>query len=375
MKEFIYDTIIDAENICNLNHEIKLLKEAVEANKKVVVYGPRNYGKTSVIKSIIIPYFRKIHHQSFVLFADLMEVRSEAAINARIRRSFERSFSEAFPAKNLLEKAKQFISSLSPTISIDPLTALPEISISAQNKEINTFWQDIFRNINNKIAKELPVLIVLDEFQDIAFVDGAQGLFRQVLQEFKDISIVILGSKQHLLSDIFAAPNAPLANFGEDIEFYPIEYTVYHKYMEERFVRKNLSISLENSKKLQDLMQRVPEAINIICANLLYRLNNQEIKWKDITDSLFDVLAARSSRYEKLLSFYSEAERNVLINLQKNSPLKQPNGKDFLSRVSVSQGGVRKIIKSFIDSSAIEQTAEGYRLSDPLLANYIRQYR
>lgn len=374
-KGFIFDTVLNQHDICNLHKERKRLRQAVEQKKKLIVYGPRNCGKTSVMQSIVIPEFRAKHKSCFVLNLDLMEVKSEEDLSKRIKIGFEKSFAESFPNKNLWNTAKQFISGLRPTLEIDPLTSQSSISITSSKGNNNTYWLEIFSIILKDIIPELPTLIVIDEFQDISFVEGAQGLMRSSLQYFNDVPIVLLGSKRHLLTKIFAVPSAPLAQFGEDLEFTPIPYNEYHNYIQERFKQKNIFLNLELSIKLQELLARSAEAINIVCDNIFSNKQDVELTWELIVDSIIKVIDSRKSRYESYLSFFSEKELEILIAIQKTGVVMQPNGKEFLRKVSVSGRSIRNIVSYLHDHSILEKIDSGYRIADPLLGIFISRYR
>lgn len=49
MKKFIFDRLVDRENICNLSKENERLLSLIEKQSNVVVFAPRNYGKTSLL--------------------------------------------------------------------------------------------------------------------------------------------------------------------------------------------------------------------------------------------------------------------------------------------------------------------------------------
>jgi DNA polymerase III delta subunit len=123
---------------------------------------------------------------------------------------------------------------------------------------------DIFQTIN-KINKDIPSLIIIDEFQDISLIDEAKALFPNAFQQISDLPIIVLGSKRHLLKNIFGLPASPLANWGKDVNIKPINYEEYHQYIEERFKQKGLEISLDANKYIQNEMQRAPESINMLC--------------------------------------------------------------------------------------------------------------
>ena len=375
MKGFYYDTLLDEENICNLDRERELILRGILAGKKLVVYGPRNFGKTSLVRNVIIPRFRKKQKKSFILFVDLMEVKGLEAIHQRVRAGFEKSFADSFPRKNLLEIAKRFLTNLRPKVTIDPLTGEPALSITAEAHKTDLPFTEMFSTIGEKIAAEVPTLIVLDEFQDIAFVPEAQGLFRQAFQELKGIPIVLMGSKRHILSRIFSQPAAPLASFGEDIEFHPIPYEEYHRYILERFSERKLTLSLEGAKDLQDALFRIPEAINIVCAYFQSTFQNKAINQKEIYLAIDRVVESRSSRYEELLSLFSEKEEDVIAQLAKQGTIQHPTSQEFLKMVHASARSVRMIIDRFMNRSLVEKTGEGYRVSDPMLFHFLKKYR
>lgn len=374
-QPFQFDTILSADNICNLLKERDLLTKAVSQNKKLVVYGPRNCGKTSLIQSEIIPRFRKKHKKVFVLNVDLMEVKSLEAISTRIHKAFERAFSDAFPAQKLLESAKQLLSGLRPTIEFDPVSAAPSISFGSTEKKDTADFEKLFAAIRESIAIKIPTLIVMDEFQDIAFVPEAQGLLRNVLQYFDQVPIILLGSKKHILNRIFSMPNAPLAGFGEDLEFGTIAYEEYERYINERFKKRGLLLAKEDSKKLQDLLHRSPEAINMVCSEIYNSFEQEKITWEKVVKSLYNVIDKRRSRYETFLANFTEKEESLLVALKKAEPLKQPTSKEFLRTVKISNRSVMEMIRYMYNHSIVDKTEEGYRLSDPLLGFYIGRYR
>lgn len=375
MKGFYYDTLLEEENLCNLNREKELIFQGVLGGKKLVIYGPRNFGKTSLIKNVIIPRFRKKHKKGFVLFADLMEVKNLESIHHRIRAGFEKSFADSFPRRNLLDTARRFLQSLRPQVTLDELTGQPTLSLTSQSSSPCPTFAEIFSTIREKIAKEMPVLIVLDEFQDIAFVPEAQGLFRQALQEFGNIPVILMGSKRHILSKIFSQPSAPLAAFGEDVEFKPIPYEEYHRYILERFRERKLTIDNRDAKELQDALFRIPEAINIVCAYLCSTFYNRTIGAEDIFPAIDKVIEGRSSRYEELLSLLSEKEEEVLERLAQQGRLKHPTSQEFLRGVHASHRSVKLIVDRFMDRSLIDRTDDGYRVSDPMFYYFLRKYR
>lgn len=273
-----------------------------------------------------------------------------------------------------MEDVKRFLGSLRPEISFDPNTGAPSLSIASYQQDKKVSCREIFKTILD-ISKERDAIVVLDEFQDVAFVDEAQGLFRSAFQELKEIPIIIMGSKRHILSNILARPSAPLSMFGEDIEFGPIPYDEYHNYILERFKEKKLTMSVDDATYLQDLVLRVPEAINIVCAEIMDENENKKIGREEICRAVGGAVERRQSRHEEYLSHFSENEESVLISIAKQGPVKHPNSRDFLKTVRPTSRMVGIIVKHLLDKSVLDHSADGYFVCDPLFAFYIRHYR
>jgi hypothetical protein len=134
-------------------------------------------------------------------------------------------------------------------------------------------------------------------------------------------------------------------------------------------------ISPDNARYLQDLLQRVPEAVNRHCQQIMDMYANREIGRDAIVESLMKLLENRESRYETFLGQFSATEGRVLISLAKEQVVNHPQSKQFLANASLSARAVSQIINRLMDQGVVEKIDPGYRLSDPLLAAYLRYYR
>ncbi len=374
MKEFIFDRLVNRENICGLENEQKQIKKFIDQGQNIVIYAQRNYGKTSLIKNVIMEDFREENKKSFLFFVDLMGVKDMESIISRLKQGLEQSIKESFPLKSLANSLGEFFASLNPVISYDAGTGIPSVRIEsggAIRKKITI--EDIFQNLD-LISKKIPTLIILDEFQDIALIEEAESLFRNAFQQLKAAPIIILGSKKHLLRNIFALPNSPLAGFGKDVVIEPIDYEKYHDYISERFAKKKLKISPEDSQYLQDLMNRQPEAINVLCYEILQENQSIKIDRKIISSALQQVLVGRK-RFETMLANFSVSEERILIEMAKENKVSQPQGKDFTAKVKLTARSVKTNIDRLMDQGIIDLEGGEYYICDPLLGVYLKYFR
>lgn len=374
MKRFIFDRLVDRENICNLKAEQEKLFNLITKKANIVLYAPRNFGKTSVLKNIIIPDFKKRNKKSFVFFADCFQVKDLDSLILRLANAFERSFEESFPIKNIIENVKTLFSSLRPEISIDPHTGNASISVTPILTKKSYSIHSITQLISD-ISQKIPCLIIIDEFQDIAYVPEAEAMIRTAFQSIDSIPIILSGSKKHILTKMFANPDSPLAFWGVDVEFIAIEYEEYYEYIQTRFKPYNIHITSSLSIKLQDFMQRIPEPVNILCQQIIDTFPGHTMTEEKIYQALYLLLENRESRYESFLGLLSSSEEKILICLAKTGFIEKIQSREFVGKTGYTPRTVGKICNRLIEKGIIEKNKKLFGVTDPLLKYYLIRYR
>ncbi len=373
---FFTDTVLLSDAICNLKTEQMALLKSVENGQRVVIFGRRNTGKTSLVKSVVIANFQKNYTSSLAIFVDFLGVKDLDDIEIRLRIALQDSLAKAFPTQEKLRAVAELLKNIRPQMSIDALTGEASFTITSTSNTKKIRMDELFETIALYHRKN-RALLVMDEFQDIALVQGAQAKLRTLMQNLpNDLPIIVLGSKKHLLSKIFAAPKAPFANWGRDLEIPPIKTSDYHPYIQMRFDARQLQISPESVRFLQDQMNDIPESINLICQEVM---NDSEISGeigpKQLSMAINRLLENRNGRFEEYLTTFTSNEIHVLRAISLSGPIKSPSSKAFLAASGVSSAGVLKIIKTLENDAILYRMPEGYILADPLLAKYLIRFR
>ena len=376
MKRFIFDSILDEENICNLEKEKHKIMKGVDHGLKLLVYGKRNMGKTSLVKNVIAKSWLRRESSGFFMYVDLMGVKQLSQISERMTIAFSEAYNDCFKMKSVFNNMLKIITGIKPSIELDE-KGYPKLSFGIVGGEKIRPFTDILKQLDLIYASNIPIFLVLDEFQDIALIDEAEALFRNGLEHIdSQIPVVISGSKQHLLNRIFARPKAPFFNWGTHVYFEAINYHDYWQYMDERFKQEGFRISFENAVYLQDKMSRMPEAINRLCFALLFHdIPKGEITKEDINSGLSKVVSDRRNEPEIYLSGFTASEQKVIVNLAKMEPVLHPQGKDFIKSINLTAPGVRKIMMKLEDETVVYKEEAGYILADPLLKQHILRFR
>lgn len=87
------------------------------------------------------------------------------------------------------------------------------------------------------------------------------------------------------------------------------------------------------------------------------------------------IIDERRGKFEKQMMRFRGNARQILVAIAKNSPIKHPKEKDFLTLIqTLASTSVFKIIRELEQNAGIYQTVVGYVMADLLLAIYLRRY-
>ncbi len=373
-KIFRHDILLDNTEICNLQQDSDALLKGIVQGHRIVFIGRRNTGKTSLVKARIIPQFQNMNPKALVVFIDLMGVKTLNQISARFQSAFEHSISRLNPTTAFLKKLALSIRNLRPTMGIDALTGQPEFSLGVDSQHSSIPFAAIISEIG-KYHIEHSALLVIDEFQDVHYVEEAEALFRNAFQQLPaDLPVVAMGSKKSILAKIFAVPKAPLASWGRQYEISKISSEDYTPYFNERLNPVGCTVKELLMGALIQEMDGIPEAINLI-GDWWQRhyAGGGELTSQDIFPAIAGVVEERHSLFLEHMKFYTEKEETFLRALARSQPVKSPLGSLFLSKLKMSPGGAGPLIKRLEADAIIYRQPEGFVIGDPILAHWLRR--
>ena len=378
--EFYTDVILEKQDVCNLAKERIQIDQGIKAGQKLLVYGKRNTGKTSVVKNVIGFDWKALHPNGVFIYLDFFGVATEEQILSRLTSGLAQSIRRSFPVQTSLLRVLDVLKLLRPKIEFDS-SGLPSLTLGVGQKTRAGF-EAFFESIAQLYSKKYPVLIVFDEFQDIHQVPEAEGILRNYLQNLPGkLPVVIMGSKKHILSQMFSSPKRAFFNWGNHIEFGLIPYEEFTEYINIRLKKNGMRIDPEISKILQDTMNRDPEAINRICQEMISRFSIPRAPMKSLTvsevaDATRSLLEKRRSALEEYLNRFTPAEERVLIAFSKQEGREmQPMGKAFLEKSNLTAGGMKKIIDRLLDSAVLYHEKNEYSVADPFVWRHLKEFR
>jgi uncharacterized protein len=384
MALFPYDTLIEENDFCNFKKERLLLEEWVNEGKCIKIFGPRNFGKTSLVRNIVGKNWElKDPEKRLIVFADMFAVESDKDVSAVLAKGFAQALQKK---KSWLEKGVQFFSLLKhirpvwrPPVSTDDFG---EFSITSESGSPEVDSETVIENIDQLNRKgKFRCLLILDEFQELSALNMSQAKLRGALQKLSDsTSVAILGSKKHMLQKIFNEPKEPFHNWGNTLELGYIPHDEYTEFANSRFKLVGQKLTPEASVFLQDFFFRIPESMNRACDFISRKVGNKEITLQTIKPILEDFLElSRSIPAAQYLSL-STNERSFLKAITEAGSGETLHSREFLLRtmtLGISKSSLAGLKTRLLDRGVLFE-ADGeakpiLKFADPLLYHLVRK--
>jgi AAA+ ATPase superfamily predicted ATPase len=288
------------------------------SGQNIVIISPRRYGKTSLIfeairqlreQKMLIAYLDLFRSPTKDRFADLLA----AAVFSGLINPVERALKDAVSFFQRLP--------IQPKVTIGP-DGMPtfEFSASQRSRDIDRTIEELLA-LPGRIAAERHrgVAVVFDEFQEILSIDEhLPGLMRAVFQTQDDVAHVFLGSRRHLMQEVFTNQHQPLYKMAKPIVLRPIEPVAFSAFIRERFAETGLAIDDAAIRRVLAVTGGHPHDTQELCYFLWSLAQGgrlPSVGESTVSTALTQVLDAESAHYTTLWEALSAHQRLVLLAL------------------------------------------------------------
>lgn len=371
---FSFDSIVTGENFCNREVEIEELLGDIRSCHNIIMFSQRRYGKTSLIKKVL--NLAK-NEGLLTIYTDIYHILNEDDLVKSYARALASTMDS--PVDKMLQTLKTVFSFLRPKISLDD-EGNPEFTFGVEKgKEPSEDIQEVFESVYKYITKnKMKAAIVFDEFQQIGqlhTVHRIESIIRSCIQEHQNISYIFMGSKKHLIFDLFSNPTRPLYGIGKMFPLGKITPEHLSTFVYKRFNSSGKKISKEASLRVVDICESHPYYTQYVSHTLW------EITPPDLNISKADIYKAMdltinriSPRYEGVWELLPVRQRQSLIALSNM----QSNEKIFSGGVIqryglVSAASFRKALHSLLEKGLVDMDNMTFSIIDVFFKQWIQK--
>ena len=368
---FVYGETVSGENFCNRTREIKELVADIKNCQNVIIFSPRRYGKTSLIKQVL----QKVKAKGVLTFyVDLYP-----AINKRkFIELYAGAISSGLPGgvRQVVKKIKEYLPRIIPKVVMEEQSVHFEFEFD-HTSNISPHIDDLFVAVK-KVAdqKEKTAVVVFDEFQEIANFDDdeIERKMRSVFQNHRNVSYIFMGSKTHLMRDIFNNPNRPFYKSGKHFPLDKIDPKKLSLFAKKKFSDQAIDIGHNELNSILNNTECHPYYFQMLCHVLLELcMDSRMITEADIDEALNILISRESSVYVAIWEELTIKQKNLMVALAKEEYPEVFSNK-FLETYGLgSSSSIQKALKKLLKKELVQQESGSYIIYDLFLKKWIRR--
>jgi AAA+ ATPase superfamily predicted ATPase len=365
MNPFKYGQVVKDEDFCPRPKLLKDVGGFIKSGQNILIQGERRTGKTSLIFEAL-RRLRKRH----IVYIDLLEVKSSDDLCKRIIKaviSLEQQ-------NGVAEKLFKSLSRLKPTLSIDPLTGQPSISLDASVKLQPDSIEGILDMIG-AINKRKALVVVFDEFQDILNLKDykeALALLRSKIQFHSKIPYIFAGSVRNKMDDIFNRPDSAFFKSAISIDVGPIDRDQFVAFLKSKFSLGKRSVDQPVLNLIFEIAENVPGDIQQLCGAIWEITSYKDKIDESIMPRALQLIYAREFKgYEAILVQLTANQLKCLVGLAKKGG-EAPLSSEFIKEVGITLSAtIKKTLMRLIQLKIIYRYQNEYKFVNPFFKSWL----
>lgn len=365
---FEFSEPVLGDSFTDREQELKTLTARMMTGQNVIVISPRRFGKTSLILNAQESVRRRGGRTGIAnLFwcQTRQEIAQELATAVvrgplgwlRGRVEDLRSRIADLPGASLsLEKDGY-------RVSLSPLKA--QSDWTAEIRRTMTLLQDAR-------SERHPVSLVIDEFQKVAEVDpNLPGFFKSLTDaELRGVSLVLSGSRRHVMNELHAGPGAPLLGVGEILTLDPVPEADMIAFLQARVQAEGKRMTESAARLLFERARGVPAYVQ----RLAFEAFEGAHKLMDeaVVDAAVATVLRRERQYFEVIFEDLAPNQRRLLRALALQPTRSLMSRDFLDQSGLrANSSAGRALESLEASEKVELGPDGWQVSDPLFALWL----
>ena len=368
---FILSVIPPNAPFCNRIEELEKLTTYAMDGTNVVLFSPRRFGKTSLVKRVQANLAKQ---GMLVLYADFFGVTSVDDVAGKIAKSVYRFIQRN---ESLMKKALRILTTFRPVFKPEQDGSF---SISIELARPNLHGIDLL----DKTLEDLGLFmeqvgpekihIVFDEFQEITELkeQRIESTLRSHIQ-FQQSSYFFVGSRRRILLKMFNEKHRPLFQSAQLYELKRLPHDDLVKYLVAQFKKSGKRCPGKNARNISSISEQYPYYAQKLALNV-YAVSGKVVQAKDIAKALEIMMDNETYFFQATLQ--SLAPRQIaLLRALAVEPSKTILSNRYIRKHDLgSIGGVQSAIKKLRQMDLVEiDTDRRYRTVDPIFSIWLQR--
>jgi hypothetical protein len=368
VNPFHYGTPAEGEHFAGRETELAALLSRLRAGINVVVVSPRRYGKTSLLLRVEQELDGE---DAAVVHGNVLRSRDLAAFASQLA-------TQAFRVPGgRWHRARQAVPEFLRRLRARPVVTFegehPRFAFDAglSARDADDLLADVY-SLLAELAARRPAALVLDDFQAIVELgEHLPGLLKALADSHPKVSLVLAGSRKHLMEQLVSTPTAALYNMAEPITLGPLPEDVMGAHLRSRAAAGRKPMSEAVARLIVELAGPAPNDIQRL-AYETYDTAGAVIDESAVHAGLAAAVAHDAPAYAERYEILSPGQRRILSALAEE-PTEQPASAAFLARAAMANpSSVRKALDALRAGELVANRGKALVVADPFLAAWLR---
>ncbi|MGO9151516.1 MAG: AAA family ATPase [Acidimicrobiales bacterium] len=367
---YSYGGPVSGPHFIGRDAEVADLVSRMVTGISVVVTAPRRYGKTSLIDRAAelvredhgaVISVNLMHCPGLDTFAGRLVAGAYATEGGRVRRA----------RQGLPELVRRL--RVQPAFTLDD-TGKPRFTFGGlAERDAIVVLDDVYA-ILSSLATQRPAVLILDEFQAVGELGGGLAPALKALgDQHPKVSLIVAGSRQHLMDALVLSRGAPLYNMAERLALGPIDERVMVRYLVGRARHGAKDMTGAAAERICELAGPVPYDIQRLAYEVFDRAGDR-IASSDADDGMSGVIRREDPNFTDGFSRMSIRHRRVLVGIAVRGRVEQPYTAEFAREVGYAgPPGVRRAIEALGAHEVISERQGALVVADPFFAEWLRR--
>jgi len=365
---FEYSDPVTGESFANRRAELQTLTTRMLSGQNVVLISPRRYGKTSLIMNAQLRVRRRGGRTGL---ANLFWCRNRQDVAQELANAVIRG--PLGWLKGKVEEARRVISAL-PGASLSVEKDGYRVSLSPFQPR--TDWtaeiRHVMRLVREAGSAEHPASLVIDEFQKVAEIDPAlPGLFKSLTDlELRGVSLVLAGSRRHVMHELHSGPGAPLLGVGEILTLDLVPEGEMVAFLMHRSAAGGKEMTEAAGRLLYKRARGVPAYVQRLAFEA-FESDAPTIDEISVERAVGTVLKRERQYFEVIYEDLAPNQKSLMRALA-IEPARSITSREFLDRSGLrADSSAQRALQALDASEKVELGPDGWQVTDPFFALWL----
>jgi len=369
---FVFSKEVSEKDFCNRKKEIKELLGFARSSQNVMIFSQRRFGKTSLIKEVLK---RAKKEGILTVYVDLYAVLSEEQL--------VKSYSEAVSNSLLSKTEKAFLNAgklfkqLRPALTYDD-EGKPVFKVDIDRAKTIPLFEDVIDSVNRTVEKKKKkAVVVFDEFQQIGQFknDLVEKILRTHIQRHQNISYFFMGSKKHLIVDMFNNTNRPFYKLAASYPLGKIRKEELVVFISEKFQNEGRKIDKETASGIIEVCECHPYYVQYLCYVIWENTKTGEtINEEKVMIGVKILLEWTSPTYEAIWSLLTTKQKKVMETIAEMAEEEKMFSGNVINRFGLgTPSSLQRSLKSLVNKDLLDKEKDKYAIIDLFFKKWINQ--